>query len=440
MEHDMDDHTGEGLPIDRRGLLRLGGAGLGLGLAGCTDRGADDGSGGNGSGTEDGTRPRMVVVEASVSATTVTTEETLEVTATVENRGDSEGTFNAELRMDDVIVQTESVTIPAGGTETVTFSGEFAEPGEYAVSVNGESAATVVVELPPPEFEVRETSIDRTTVPIGEGIEVTATVANVGGRAGTFGAELRVDGLSVATREVRIEAGAEESVTLTHTFTGPGEYAVGVNGVAVDTVRVAPPAAFEITATAVDRRLIAVGEGIEVTATVTNVGNLAGTTTVELERDGAVIGSREETLAPAETVTVHFRAEFAEPGAYELNVASTGGPTASESGVGTVYVRECSIAVSETVTVESRSSQEYAFDLKENVDITIAATTREGVEPTLTVVGPSGDPLIEGTTDGEIRGTVTTREAGRHEIRLENGAFLPWQSGTWAVEIETCTW
>lgn len=431
------DENGDGITIGRRRVL-WGGTAFAIGLAGCTDRGGDEGREG---GADDDSRPQMTVIEASVSATTMTTDETLEVTGTVENRGDREGTFNAELRMDDVIVQTEAVTVAAGETESVTFSGTFADPGEYEVYVNDEPAGTVVVELPPPEFEVRETAIDRSTVAIGEGIEVTATVANVGGQGGTFTAELRIDGLSVETREVAIEAGAETNVSLTHTFTGPGRYEVGVNGTVVDTVRVAPPAAFEVTATAVDRATIAVGEEIEVTATVTNVGNLEGTTTVELERDGEAIEAREVTLAPAETVTVHFRVDFTEPGAAELRVTSTGGRAETDGvGVETVYVRECSIAVSETVTVESRSAQDYGFDLKENAEITIGVTTREGVDPTLTVVGPSGDPLIEGTTDSEIRGTVTTREAGRHEIRLENDAFLPWQSGTWAVEIEICTW
>ncbi|MDL5363290.1 CARDB domain-containing protein [Halalkalicoccus sp. NIPERK01] len=426
----MDERDTDGSAIGRRRVLV--GTALACGLAGCTDRGGDGGDGESDEGGESDPRPPMAVIEASVSATTVTTDETLEVSATIENRGDREGTFHAELRMDDVIVDTEAVTVAPGAEERVTFSGKFADAGEYAVSVNGEPAGTVVVELPPPEFEVRETAVDRTTVPIGEGIEVTATVANVGGRAGTFTAELRVDGLSVATREVRIEAGTEESVTLAHEFTGPGEYEVGLNEVAVGTVRVAPPAAFEVTATAVDRRLIAVGERVEVTATVTNVGNLEGRDAIELERDGEVIERREETLAPTETVTVHFPVGFAEPGAYELSVNGV--------GVETVYVRECSIAVSETVTVESRSAKTYEFDLKENVDVAIAATTREGVDPTLTVVGPSGDPLIEGTTDSAVRGTVTTREAGRHEVRLDNDAFLPWQSGTWAVEIEICTW
>ncbi|ADJ14095.1 CARDB domain-containing protein [Halalkalicoccus jeotgali] len=434
----MDEDTGDGFPIDRRDLLRLGGAGLALGLTGCTDRGAGEESGANGSGSGD--EPSMAVVEAAVSASTVTTEETLEVRATVENRGDSEGTFYAELRMDEVIVKTESVTVAPGAEETVTFSGTFAEPGEYAVDVNGEPAGTVVVERPPPAFEVREATLDRRTVAVGGELTVTATIANVGGQAGTYAAELRVDGRSVTSREVRVEAGAEETVTLTHAFDAPGRYEIGVGATVVDTIRVAPPAAFEITATELDRARIGVGERVEVRATVTNVGNLEGTTGIELRRDGEVVARREVTLAPAETVTVHMPVEFSEAGAYELAVAATDRAVGAPRGVGTVYVRACSTAVSETVTVGSRSAEEYAFDLRENAMITVVSRTREGVDPTLTVVGPSGERLIEGANGTEIRERVTTRAAGRYTVRLDNGAVLPWRSGTWAVEIERCTW
>ncbi len=425
MGQEMDGHDSTGIAIGRRRVV-LGGTALHVGAAGCTD------SGGAGESERADSPPSMTVVEAPVSAAAATTEESVEVRATVANEGDEEGTSHAELRVDGVIVETEAVTVPAGKTESVAFSGTFNRPGEYEVRVNDERAGTVVIELPPPEFEITSTAIDRTTLPIGGTIEVRATVANVGGQAGTFSAELRIDGVSVETRETTIDAGAEKGVTFTHAFSGPGDYEVHINETVVDSVRVAPPAEFEITSTAVDRTTVEVGESVAVRATVTNVGNLDGTTAAELERDGDVIAAREVTLAPAETTSVRFSVDFDEPGASELRV--NGVPA------GTVYVRACSIAVSETVTVGSRSSKTYQFDLKENAAIAIRATTRAGVDPTLTVAGPVGEALIDGQTDTAIRETVTTRAAGRHEIRLTNGAFLPWKRGTWVVEIERCTW
>lgn len=418
---------------DRRRFLRLCGTALLTGAAGCTDTGgdADGGDEGQESDNETTARPALGVSDASVSDTEIYLDETLEITGTVENDGDAEGTFHAELRIDGTIIETKEVTVGAGETESVTFSGTFGEPGEYEVGINDVRAGTVVVERRPPEFEIRDASIEKTTIAVGEEVEVRATVANVGGQEGTFTAELQVDGLSVETQDVRIAAGEETTVPFGYAFESPGRYEVSVNGVAVASVTVAPPAEFEVTATAIERTTTRVGESVEVRATIANVGGLEGTVTATLEANGEPAATREVTIPSAETETVRFSASFDRRGAYELSVSGT--------GVDTLYVTECYVPVDERVTVDSRSSSTYTFDLKERVDVTIRAETRDGVAPTLTVAGPSGT-LVDGTTDESIDGTVTTETAGSHEIRFENDAFLPWRSGTWDVRIEICTW
>lgn len=425
----------EGQGSDRRRFLRLCGTALLAGAAGCTDTGGDaSGNGGsNGQESENGTAPQpaLEVSDATVSGTEIYLDETLEITGTVENRGEAEGTFYAELRIDGTIIETKEVTVGAGETESVTFSGTFGEPGEYEVSVNDVRAGTVVVELRPPEFEIRDASIEKTTMAVGEEVEVRATVANVGGQEGTFTAELQVDGLSVRTQDVTVDAGAETTVPFGYAFESPGRYEVSVNDVAVDTVTVAPPAEFEVTATAIKRTTARIGETVEVQATIANVGGLEGTVTATLEEGDEPIATREVTIPSAETETVRFSVSFDQRGAYALSVNGV--------AVDTLYVTECYAPVDERVTVDSRSSKSYSFDLKERVDVTIRAETRDGVAPTLIVAGPSGT-LVDGTTDDAIDGTVTTETAGSHEIRFENDAVLPWRSGTWDVRIEICTW
>lgn len=419
---------------DRRRFLRLCGTTLLAGAAGCTDTGGDaDGGGSNGqeSDNETAPEPALGVSDATVSETEIYLDETLEITGTIENEGDAEGTFYAELRIDGTIIETKEVTVGAGETESVTFSGTFGEPGEYEVGVNDVRAGTVVVERRPPEFEIRDASIEKTTIAVGEEVEVRATVANVGGREGTFTAELQVDGLSVETQDVTIAAGDETAVPFGYTFESPGRYEVSVNDVAVATVTVAPPAEFEVTATAIERTTARIGENVEVRATIANVGGLEGTVTATLEEGGEPIATREVTIPSAETETVRFSVGFEERGAYALSVSGV--------DVDTLYVTECYVPVDERVTVDSRSSKSYSFDLKERVDVTIRAETRDGVAPTLTVVGPSST-LVDGTKNDSIDGTVTTETAGSHEIRFENDAFLPWRSGTWDIEIEICTW
>lgn len=432
-----------GIDLRRRRLL-LGGAAAATASAGCLGFGTDDPGDENGDGNESesesgneganrtDSEPRITVTDASVSGTEITVEDSIEVTGTLENRDDREGTFYAELRIDGAIVDTKEVTVEAGGTETVTFSGSFAEPGEYDVSINDVEAGTVIVELPPPEFDLVEASVSATTVAPGETLEVTARITNVGGQEGTFGAELRIDGTTVETRDVTIGAGESSSVRFEYAFEDPGTYEVGVGEVNVDTVVVAPPPEFEVTATAIDRTFVTVGEAVEVAARIANVGGQEGRFVAELERDGDAIETRELTIAAGETATARFSVRFDERGAYVLSV--------SGAGVDTLYVAECYVPVEETITVDDRSSHTYSFDLKENVEVTIGSETRDGVDPTISVNGPSGESLVEGVSNDSVDGSFTTDDAGTHRIVFENDAVLPWRNGTWDVRIEICTW
>lgn len=319
--------------VERRVVVRLAGAALFLGSAGCLDSG-------NGADEEEApSAPPIDVTDAWMSETTVFVGEPLEVTGRVENEGDRAGRFYAELRIDGAIVDTEEMTIGGGDVATVTFTHSFDEPNEHEVSVNDAIAGVVSVE-PPPEFEIKETTVDRTMIMAGEAVDVAATVANVGGHAGTFEAELERDGEVVATQAVRI--------------------------------------------------------------------------------------------APEETTTVRFSIGFEERGAYDLSVNGV--------AVDTVYVKECFIADDETITVDGRTSETYRYDLKEGAEVTVTAVTESGVDPVLTGVGPSGESLFEEVSSDSIHGSFTADEPGSHELRFENPAVLPWRDGTWAIEIEICTW
>lgn len=414
------------IDIGRRRFVRLGGTTLLVGSAGCLS--ADD----DGSDEEAASGPSITVTDASLSDTTVSVDESLDITGTVENRGDREGTFYAELRVNGMIVDTNDVTVDAGDTASVTFTGTFNEPGEYEASVNDVTAGTVLVELPPPEFEVVDTSMGNTPIAVDQPIDIGATIENVGGREGTFTAELRVDGVVVGTEDVTIDAGDTASVTFTRSFDEPGEYEVSITDATVGTALVEPPAAFEIVNTTMDTTTVGVGETVDVAAAVANAGGLEGTFTAELEQDGEPIATREVTVPPGETATAWFSVSFAERGAYPLSVNGV--------AIDTLYVLGCDVAVDETITVGSRSSQTYEYELKTGAQVTITATTRQGTDPTVTVVGPSGESVVDGVTDDSVQRSFTVADAGTHEIRFVNDALLPWQGGTWDVGIEICTW
>lgn len=420
-----DGSDSNGIDGDRRRVLRLGATALCVGSAGCS------GSAGEGNRTDRASPRPPTVTNTSVSETTAFVGEPIEVRATVGNESDREDTLYAELRVDRMIVDTKGVTVAAGDTASVTFTRAFDTPGEYRLSVNDAAAGTVTVERRPAAFEV-ETAPLPGSVRVGTPIEVTARIANVGGQRGSFRAELRVDETVVDTREVTLAPGEAASVTFAHAFERPGEYRLGVNDAAAGTVTAERPPSFEVGNTLLEETKVATGEDVAVVATVSNVGGQQGSFRAELERGGETIAARTVTVAPGEDATVRFAVRFETPGAYPLSV--------SGAAVDTLYVVACSTIVDETVTVGSRSSRTYHRRLKERAEMTIAVTARSGVKPTLSVVGPSGEPVVDGVSGGSIRESFTAARAGRYRIELENDALLPLRNGTWDVDIEVCTW
>jgi PGF-CTERM protein len=84
------------------------------------------------------------VRDATLDATEVEPGEDVTVSATVENVGSGEGTYEVELVVDGETVATEQVTLASDEETTVEFTRSF-EAGEHEVSVGSAGAGTLVV-------------------------------------------------------------------------------------------------------------------------------------------------------------------------------------------------------------------------------------------------------------------------------------------------------
>lgn len=87
----------------------------------------------------------LSVTGAEVSAAEVDPGQNVDVTATVANVGDEDGTFTAEFAVAGVVFESRPVDVAAGEEETVTFTRRFPDAGTFAVSVSGTDAGTVTV-------------------------------------------------------------------------------------------------------------------------------------------------------------------------------------------------------------------------------------------------------------------------------------------------------
>ena len=94
----------------------------------------------------------------------------------------------------------------------------------YEASTNG--GTQFVVGSLSPTFDVRSTKLGTNDATDGQQVVLTTTVANVGPIAGDYGAEMRVDGITVDRQNVSLQPGESKTVTLQHTVRSKGEYAV----------------------------------------------------------------------------------------------------------------------------------------------------------------------------------------------------------------------
>jgi hypothetical protein len=115
-------------------------------------------------------RPQFEITNATVELSTISVGEALRVQVRITNDGDADGTFSAELVLDEESVSRRKLTIAAGGMRQTTFERRVTEPGTYEVYVN--------------EFRVGEVAVgddevsDSESTPGGAGDETTDSDEN----------------------------------------------------------------------------------------------------------------------------------------------------------------------------------------------------------------------------------------------------------------------
>ncbi len=81
--------------------------------------------------------PVFIASELSISPAEVNIGEEVNITVLVTNTGDLEGTYQVVLKINDVAIDTEDVTLAGHASQWVTFTTSKDVTGTYAVAVDG---------------------------------------------------------------------------------------------------------------------------------------------------------------------------------------------------------------------------------------------------------------------------------------------------------------
>jgi len=180
---------------------------------------------------------------------------------------------------------------------------------------------------PPAAFSVTNLSVTPLEVEPGETVTITASVANIGGKSGSYTVVLNINGVKEADERVTIGAGSSEDVSFSVTREEADSYTVTVDGLSGSFTVVPPePAAFSVSYLSVSPRLeVEPGETVTITVLVANTGGESGSYTVVLKIDEVKEAEETVTVAAGESQDVSFSVTREEAGSYAVTVDGLSG-------------------------------------------------------------------------------------------------------------------
>ena len=277
------------------------------------------------------------------------------------------------------------------GTFTLTL-----ETTDEAGNVATDTAQVEVDEFVPPSVTVR---IDRTDSPVvaGETLTVNVTARNVGDASATQTISLTgASGAVLDSQQVTLSSGESSRLALSWATTAgdSGRTSVSVRSeddTATEQVSVQRQATFDVEVDGTDAP-IDEGETLTVDATVTNVGDVAGTQTVELSAfDGTVVDSTTLTLDGGASQTV------------SLTWATSRGDAATKS----VSVSTDDATASTLARIVELTPAKYTVAI-ESANASVSTNETLSVVANVTNVGDlSGSESVNLSIDGDRRANTT---------------------------------
>jgi uncharacterized protein (DUF2147 family) len=170
----------------------------------------------------------------SVTPAEVAPKQSVSISAVVNNSGDLSGSYTVTLKVGGTQVDSQTITLAGGSSQTVSFSTAQDAAGTYTVDVNGLSGSFVVKAAPTPPapatFTVSSLAILPAEVNVKDSVAISTVVKNTGGTTGTYTVTLKINGVAVDSKNVSLDGGASQKVTFTVSRDTAGAYTVDVNG------------------------------------------------------------------------------------------------------------------------------------------------------------------------------------------------------------------
>ena len=267
-------------------------------------------------------RPKITYTSFWISKHQVKPGEEIQFGVTVLNQGTAEGRYEIEAKLDGSHLETKSGVIGPGQVIKLVWRLTLNRPGDYWIDV-GDLFSTTVHVLEPGDVNITKLRASTSEITPGEEVRVYVTVSNSGELERDVKLILLVDGKVADERVVIVEPMSSRDVEFTLNLTKPGTHKIEVGGLGPLEIKVLKPGECVLSGVHVFNSTVRAGDVVNVTAEVSNVGDLETTCLVELMVNGTKVAfdSIKVPGGAARNLSLSFTAWS--PGVYMLDVNGT---------------------------------------------------------------------------------------------------------------------
>jgi hypothetical protein len=189
------------------------------------------------------------------------------------------------------------------------------------------SIYTLMAGARPADISISDISLTSDEINPGETITASVSVNNNGDLPGDYTLSFKLDNTEVQSKRITVNGDSGETVSFPITLDTVGEHQISIGDkFATFTVKKPlSPATFSISALNINPLTINPGENIEISAIVTNTGELAGSYTVTLSVDDITTETREINLNGGQSTTVAFSYTTGTVGNYKVTINTLSG-------------------------------------------------------------------------------------------------------------------
>ena len=180
--------------------------------------------------------------------------------------------------------------------------------------------------IKPPNFQVTDLILDSDWVQVGEPIQISVNVTNIGDKSGNYTVTPAIDDIPISTKTVQLSGGETTTVIFTATATTEGNHTIMIGDLTktflASSETPTKHAELRLTNLVTSRKEAAIGDPITVSVTATNIGDEAGEFSLELFVNNQKRETKSIQLDGGETTSVQFEIVENAEGEYVVKLGS----------------------------------------------------------------------------------------------------------------------